>query len=473
MAGRPGTPDAVQTWVRSAPLDRPPEVCVRFHNTATVNVGFFVDWAKNGQRLTGKDLQGNTTCVGAGAAYSSSCTAQSQIARQEGASVRPGEAPQVMCLRESEADTEYCFRFRSFDSDGLWSAYWSPVSCARTPPSPQAPPAPGLPSITLVPAETGRGVPGLGQPARVLLEWGPPATGIDGVGRFIVQQRKSDGSRWTEVPEQITGLAVFPDSMHPQATFEVLIPFPRDPPSDLLRYEFRVCSMNYGGIACSAGRKTELGLQQQARSDVKLTESGFTTPNVRIRNQLQRSASDSGTSAPPTARVPETLPDLNALAVEGEALAAGDVVATSLRESLAEGEARRGFDIAMAAARGQTQWGPGKQKILDSLGTEAQTGFKIAISYLFDLNRYVDRARIGAHIAEVDPEVAERRSADGDARFTLGFDIASAIFGDSALGAQGNTAAGPGSLGIRNSLSAPAQRGFDAAMQLHLSRRYR
>src|SRR5262245_2294029 len=59
MAGRPGTPDEVQTWVRAASLDRPPEVCVRFHNTAKVNVGFFVDWLKNGQRLAGKDLQGN------------------------------------------------------------------------------------------------------------------------------------------------------------------------------------------------------------------------------------------------------------------------------------------------------------------------------------------------------------------------------------------------------------------------------
>ncbi len=45
-------------------------------------------------------------------------------------------------------------------------------------------------------------------------------------------------------------------------------------------------------------------------------------------------------------------------------------------------------------------------------------------------------------------------------------------FGDPALGAQGNTATGRGSLGIRDSLSAAGQRGFNAAVNLHLSRKY-
>ena len=55
--------------------------------------------------------------------------------------------------------------------------------------------------------------------------------------------------------------------------------------------------------------------------------------------------------------------------------------------------------------------------------------------------------------------------------FWLGFDIASGIFGDRAAGAQGNTATGPGSLGIRNELNGAGQRGFDAAVALHLGRR--
>jgi hypothetical protein len=57
--------------------------------------------------------------------------------------------------------------------------------------------------------------------------------------------------------------------------------------------------------------------------------------------------------------------------------------------------------------------------------------------------------------------------------YRLGFDIATGIFGDPALGASGNTATGPGSLGIRDGLVAQGQRGFNASVALHLSRNYR
>jgi hypothetical protein len=79
----------------------------------------------------------------------------------------------------------------------------------------------------------------------------------------------------------------------------------------------------------------------------------------------------------------------------------------------------------------------------------------------------------GAAIADADPIVAAARAAETDVLYQQGFDIASAIFGDPALGAQGNTATGPGSLGIRNALSAAGQRGFNASVKLHLSRNYK
>jgi hypothetical protein len=69
---------------------------------------------------------------------------------------------------------------------------------------------------------------------------------------------------------------------------------------------------------------------------------------------------------------------------------------------------------------------------------------------------------VGATIAEADSEVATARSIGNDAFYSLGFDIATGIFGDPALGAKGNTATGPGSLGIRDSLNASAQKGFNA-----------
>ena len=78
----------------------------------------------------------------------------------------------------------------------------------------------------------------------------------------------------------------------------------------------------------------------------------------------------------------------------------------------------------------------------------------------------------GEAIANADPVVAAARNAEADASYRQGFDIATAIFGDPALGAQGNTQTGPGSLGIRNSLNAAGQRGFNASVKLHLSRKY-
>jgi hypothetical protein len=52
--------------------------------------------------------------------------------------------------------------------------------------------------------------------------------------------------------------------------------------------------------------------------------------------------------------------------------------------------------------------------------------------------------------------------------YRLGFDIATGIFGNPALGAQGNTAWGPGSQKIRDSLSPAGQRGFNASVKFHL-----
>jgi hypothetical protein len=78
----------------------------------------------------------------------------------------------------------------------------------------------------------------------------------------------------------------------------------------------------------------------------------------------------------------------------------------------------------------------------------------------------------GFAIAERDPIVAAARfSGEPDAFYLLGFDIATGIFGDPALGALGNTAMGPGSLKFRDSLNAAGQRGFDASVKFHLSRK--
>jgi hypothetical protein len=169
---------------------------------------------------------------------------------------------------------------------------------------------------------------------------------------------------------------------------------------------------------------------------------------------------------------PAGSPDLDQLAGRGAELAAGDPALGDLRDAQPEGPVRRGFDIGIGASAGQSAWGPGKQRILDSLPAAEQEGYKVAVSFELDRNREAARAALGAAIAGSDPELEAARRGEADPRYALGFDIATAIFGDTAQGAQGNTATGPGSLGIRDGLSAPARRGFDAAVRLHLARRY-
>ena len=164
--------------------------------------------------------------------------------------------------------------------------------------------------------------------------------------------------------------------------------------------------------------------------------------------------------------------DADALAERGVLVANEDPLARLLRDQQPDGPVRTGFDIGMAAAEGQTAHGPGKQKILDGLSAEEQRGFNTALSFSLERNRNGALASKGAIVAERDSVVADARDLQADPFSILGFDIASGIFGNPALGAQGNTATGPGSLKLRDSLSPAGRRGFDASVALHLSRNY-
>ena len=163
---------------------------------------------------------------------------------------------------------------------------------------------------------------------------------------------------------------------------------------------------------------------------------------------------------------------LDDLAVRGEIIANADAGATALRDQEPDGPRRRGFDIGMAAAEGQTLPGPSKQRIHDTLGSDEQAGFDTAVEYSLERNRNADLAAKGAAVARQDPTVARARAGQTDGFSLLGFDIASGIFGDPALGGRGNTQSGPGSQAIRAGLNAAGQRGFDASTRLLLSRTY-
>lgn len=78
----------------------------------------------------------------------------------------------------------------------------------------------------------------------------------------------------------------------------------------------------------------------------------------------------------------------------------------------------------------------------------------------------------GAEIAGIDPAVEDVRSAVTGTYYQLGFDIATGLFGDPILGAEGKTKMDPGISVIRDSLSATGRLGFDASMEFHLARKY-
>jgi hypothetical protein len=167
---------------------------------------------------------------------------------------------------------------------------------------------------------------------------------------------------------------------------------------------------------------------------------------------------------------PAQAQNLDELATHGEEVANADPLALELRNRAPDDETRRGFDIGMAAAEGNTAPGPGKQRIHDSLPEAERGGYDTAVSFSLQRNRNARAAAAGARIAAADAAVAQARTADTDVFYWLGFDIASGIFGDPALGAYGNTSMGPGSEGIRNALNPAAQRGFNASSTLLLSR---
>ena len=196
-------------------------------------------------------------------------------------------------------------------------------------------------------------------------------------------------------------------------------------------------------------------------------------PNKQRMHDSLRAEEQAGFAAAVEFSLARNRQKLADMAPSGEALANEDPLALELRDQQADGPLRMGFDIGMAAAEGQTAPGPNKQRIRDSLYPSEQPGFDAAVRFSLDRNRSANLAAVGATIAQSDPVVLQARQALAGAFCRLGFDIATGIFGDPGLGALGNTASGPGSLGIRAALNAAAQQGFNASMALHLSRNYR
>jgi hypothetical protein len=163
--------------------------------------------------------------------------------------------------------------------------------------------------------------------------------------------------------------------------------------------------------------------------------------------------------------------DLENVRLRGEYMANMDDAAGELRNRTTGG-ARRGFEIGLGIWGDQTAPGPGKQRYHDALTTLEQQGFDLAASYALPKNQHAKLIAVGSAIARADEEVATARRAEPDVFFSMGFDIASGLFGDPAAGSEGSKVMGPGAMAIRNALTTAGRRGFDASTKLHLSRTY-
>jgi hypothetical protein len=178
--------------------------------------------------------------------------------------------------------------------------------------------------------------------------------------------------------------------------------------------------------------------------------------------------------------MPVTDPAMHAAyAAKGRAIAEANPLVAAIRSSEPDGPVRSGFDIGMGIWAGNTLPGPGKTAFQQTLTPTEQLGFADAAAFSVEWNNNTDFAAKGAAIANKDPEVAAARAAahrappDGlpAALYWLGFDIATGIFGNPALGAQGNTLIGPGSEAIRATLGPDGKRGFNDSLAFNVGRR--
>lgn len=174
------------------------------------------------------------------------------------------------------------------------------------------------------------------------------------------------------------------------------------------------------------------------------------------------------------------------------------------------GLSRRGFDIGIGAAEGQSEDGPGKQNLRSSLTLlEAQKGFDLALHIQFNrtlqkqllerINKMAiegvgvrpaarvklvtvtpeDKVKLssgtqkGQYMASQDPSIASARALNPDGKFRWGFDFATAL-------CQGMSENGPGQQAWRERLgpysigtgpgggngTVEAQQGFDVGQAL-------
>lgn len=174
---------------------------------------------------------------------------------------------------------------------------------------------------------------------------------------------------------------------------------------------------------------------------------------------------------------PMSMPDrsegeIDALAAQGQAMAEADPLIAAIRDAQPVGPIRRGFYVGLGTEVANTLWGPGAQSIKDSLDGAEQIGFTVGAAFCLDRNNNKEMTARGAAVLAADTDLQAARAIEKTpGLYWLGFEIGTGIFGDPALGAQGNTLWGPGAERIQATLHPDSQRGFIAARDFNWKKR--
>ena len=239
---RPGTPNEVEVLL--PPVNyyaKRPILLVTFHNTASEDVSFWVEWTANGEPRPPSFGPEFIECpVREATTY---WCARDFLRVERGGKLQAlsqtdqRDVPFAFYVSDVDFGIDYCFRLMAQDTDGVISETWSGWACRKTPPMPEPPEKPQITHVTLLPGRTGEGEIGGPVPNRVLVEW---ADESERAGHYVVQEL-FENSRWGTISGEVVR-----KSEPWEAAVDVKVLPTMEQPA-----RYRVCAVNIAGETCS------------------------------------------------------------------------------------------------------------------------------------------------------------------------------------------------------------------------------
>jgi hypothetical protein len=230
-----------------------------------------------------------------------------------------------------------------------------------------------------------------------------------------------------------------------------------------------------------ASKEDVVAASRAAQDDLDLIAACASNAMNNTKDALMPAgfAEAQGKTYPSMTAMPDPMPSVKlgeraAYEARGASIAAAEEIAGAMREAEPAGMARRGFDYGLGWSELSTSWGPGARKVEQELEPEARASFHRATEYSIVRNANAAALERGSGVIKADPAVAAARAAHQPAGLHwLGFTIATGLYGDKALGADGsNPPRGPGGERIRDTFTAvDGKNGFDDGQNFNWAHR--